>query len=62
MKQKDEKEEYGRAIACRLNIEDYNYFIEIAEIRRLKKSKFLNQIIIEYLNDLKKVEKEYARD
>ncbi len=59
MYQKDEKKEYGRAVACRLDIEDYNYFIEIAKVRKQRKSELLKQLILNFLNDLEEVDKEY---
>ena len=62
MKQKEEKKEYGRAIACRLSTDDYDYFIKVAEARRMKRSELLKQMIIECLNDLKEIEREYAQN
>lgn len=62
MKQKEEKYEYGRAVACRLTVEDYDYFVGIAKARSMKRSELLEQIIIDSLNSFKKVEKEYAKD
>ena len=62
MKQKEEKKEYGRAIACRLSIDDYDYFIKVAEARILTRSELLKQMIIECLNNLKEIEREYAKN
>ncbi|KKL52207.1 hypothetical protein LCGC14_2287790 [marine sediment metagenome] len=59
MKQKKEKQEYGRAVACRLEINDYDYFVGIAKARGLRRSELLKQLILNFLNDLKEVEKEY---
>ena len=61
MKQKEEKKEYGRAIACRLEMNDYNYFVGIAKARGLRRSELLKQLILNFLNDLKEVENEYAK-
>lgn len=62
MKQREEKKVYGRAVACRIPTEDYNSFIEIARARGLRKSELLKQLILNFLNDLKEVEKEYSAD
>ena len=57
-----EKTAYGKPVATRLDVEDYNYLMEICIARRENKNIYLKRIIKEHLIEMKKLEIKYVKE
>jgi len=51
--------DYGKNIALRISLSDYNYLMETGKARKIRKSAMFREAITSYILELKAIEQSY---